>query len=132
MTENVDRKLITKKSAELLMSGAVMLPSHCPKCGAPLFKLKTGDIVCPIHGKVIIAKSEEDIAKASTESVLVELEKIVAERIAEICRFLRDRTGKEDDARLASDALQWLNVLEKIENIRKIRGSLAREEERKE
>ncbi|MGD2142812.1 MAG: Sjogren's syndrome/scleroderma autoantigen 1 family protein, partial [Candidatus Bathyarchaeota archaeon] len=35
-----------KSMAELLRSGATMLSRSCPECDSPLFKLKSGDIVC--------------------------------------------------------------------------------------
>ena len=124
----VDKNLIMKKSAELLMSGAVMLASHCPKCGAPLFKLKTGDIVCPIHGKVIIAKSEEDVVKASTENVLVMLENLVSSRIGEICKTLKSKPKPldyEEERVISRVLIDWLTVLEKIKSIK----GIGREEE---
>ncbi|HEU97496.1 MAG TPA: hypothetical protein ENO36_01385, partial [Fervidicoccus fontis] len=40
-----------------------MLPHSCPICGSPLFKLKNGDIVCPIHGKVAIVSDESEIVE---------------------------------------------------------------------
>ncbi len=120
-----DKSLIMKKSAELLMSGAVMLASHCPKCGAPLFKLKSGEIVCPIHGRVIIAKSEEDVVKASTENVLMMLEDLVSKRIGEICKVLSSKPKPMDyeEERIISRVLiDWLTVLEKIKSIKSIRS----------
>ena len=53
-----ESELGVKKAAELLRQGATMLEEPCPICKMPLFKLKNGDIVCPVHGKVYIAKNE--------------------------------------------------------------------------
>ncbi|NON62549.1 Sjogren's syndrome/scleroderma autoantigen 1 family protein, partial [Acidianus sp. RZ1] len=52
-----------KKAAELLRQGAVMLTDSCPICNYPLFRTKSGDVVCPTHGKVYLVKNDEEEAR---------------------------------------------------------------------
>lgn len=49
-----------KRMVQLLQQGAVMLAETCPICGLPLFRLKNGEVVCPIHGRVVIVSSDEE------------------------------------------------------------------------
>jgi len=37
---------VVRKMANLMMQGAVMLDKTCPLDGLPLFRLRTGEIVC--------------------------------------------------------------------------------------
>ncbi len=73
---------VAKRAAELLKQGAVMLPETCPLCGSPLFRLKNGDVVCPIHGKVILAKNEKEVIRVKEDEVIDDLIKKVLNLIS--------------------------------------------------
>jgi len=113
----MDKRESVKKMAELLRSGAVMLPQKCPvkECSLPLFKLKTGEIVCPVHGRVYLVSSDEEarevIAKLSITQALDRLEKKVVEILGKAIENPID-TGYRD-------LIGWLEVLERIIRIRK-------------
>jgi UPF0148 protein len=94
---------LVRKMARLMQSGAVMLEQTCPICGAPLFRLPNGDIVCPIHGRVRIVGSEEEASLAEAESVLREL---VAYSAGSIKKLISSGSGPEDIGR-------WIYVMEK-------------------
>lgn len=102
---------VVKRIAALVMQGAVMLPETCPLCGSPLLRLKSGDIVCPIHGKVIVVKSEEEAREVEIEATVSEVEHYAARKIKELM--------EEGEPR---EILLWLQVIEVGERIREVRG----------
>ncbi len=106
---------VVRKMADLLRSGATMLAEHCPKCGLPLFRLKTGEVVCPIHGRVYIVKSESEAAKVTVQGVLEELEKTLVEKISSNIASLRHADFTDEDKPRA--LILWLEALERTERI---------------
>ena len=62
-----------KRAAELLKEGAVMLQETCPICGSPLYKLKDGRIVCPIHGEIMKIKSKKEETAIKVDNALDDL-----------------------------------------------------------
>jgi len=116
--DSKDKRLAVKKMAELLRSGAVMLPQKCPAkdCSLPLFKLKSGEIICPLHGRVYLVSSDEEareiVSRLSVSSILDKLEKRVIEILG---KTLDDRMGEMD----YRDIIGWLEVLERITRIKK-------------
>ncbi len=105
-----NRNEIVRKMAELMRSGATMLDKSCPLCGAPLFKLRSGEIICPIHGPVRIVKSESEAVEILTDAVLDELEDFAARRIHEILTSLKSGDSPSEEQSLRS-LMQWLRVL---------------------
>jgi len=104
--------------AELLRAGATMLAETCPKCNSPLFRLKSGEVLCPIHGKVMVVRSEEEYATASATSVLMEVERIASTEISRALSEFRER-GKLDNETFKRLFL-WLRILERTERIKKL------------
>lgn len=110
---------IVKKMARLMMQGAVMLSERCPICGLPLFRLKTGEIICPVHGRVMIVSSEEEADEIRLDSTIRMVEKYAASRVEGLI-------GEEDPNRI----LEWLRVIEAVERIKQLRREAGREEKR--
>ncbi len=102
---------VVRKMADLLRAGATMLPERCPLCGLPLFRLRSGEVVCPIHGRVYIVRDESEVAKITVQGVLEELEKVVARRISEALE------GAKRGEPRARELSEWLDVLERAERI---------------
>ncbi|MEZ0289501.1 MAG: Sjogren's syndrome/scleroderma autoantigen 1 family protein [Sulfolobales archaeon] len=111
----LDREEAIRKMAELLRSGATMLAETCPICGSPLFKLKSGEVVCPIHGRVYIVSKDEEISKISTETVLNKLETIASRQIDLLLR----RMSEENEFETLEAISRWLDILIKIRAIRR-------------
>jgi UPF0148 protein len=66
-----------KKMAQMLQSGATMLDKYCPVCNNILFKIKNGQIFCPVCEKEIkIVKQKE----ASFQEVRPDLKSISTSR----------------------------------------------------
>ena len=114
----VDRQLALRKMSELLRAGATMLSETCPICGLPLFKLKSGEVVCPIHGRIFIARTEEEVAEASTLSVLTELEKAASTEISRFVKSIRSG-GLENESAALRTLTTWLDIIERVERIKR-------------
>ncbi len=102
---------VVKKMADLLRAGATMLSERCPVCGLPLFRLRSGEVVCPVHGRVYIVRDESEVSRVTVQGVLEELEKVVATRISESLE-----AAKRGEPR-ARELSEWLDVLERTERI---------------
>ncbi|RUM47069.1 MAG: hypothetical protein DSY37_03700 [Hyperthermus sp.] len=98
--------------ADLLRAGAAMLAERCPICGLPLFRLRSGEVVCPLHGRVYIVRDESEASKVTVKGVLEELERVAAQRIAEAVRDLRG-LGVESIGVIRD----WLEIIERAERI---------------
>lgn len=104
-----------KTMAELLKAGAVMLAETCPVegCALPLFKLKTGEVVCPVHGRVHIVRTDEEArevyARVYSSMVLEKLEMLTLKTIEELSR------SRDVDP---TDLIKWLEVLERVQRLK--------------
>jgi len=99
--------------ADLLRAGAAMLAERCPVCGLPLFRLKSGEVICPQHGRVFIVKTESEYRKVSAQSVLEELEKLATKKVGELISKLEKEHSKE----AISELREWLSILEQVERL---------------
>lgn len=112
-----DKSIAIKRSAELLKQGATMLSEQCPKCGSPLFKLKNGDTVCPVHGKIIIAREDYEIIQVSLEGVLAKIEEYATTRISSILQELS--RGDLDEMEGLRLLREWVELLDSIKRLKK-------------
>ena len=106
-------KHVIRQMADLLRAGATMLAERCPLCGLPLFRLRSGEIVCPQHGRVFVVKSEREYRKVSAQGVLEELEELATKKISELISKLEK--GYDRDA--IDELREWLNILEQVERL---------------
>ncbi len=105
----------TKIMAELLKSGAIMLAETCPVegCHLPLFKLRTGEVICPIHGRVHIVKTEEEAREVYTRTYLLYiLEKLEVYTLKTVENLLNSPDIEP------TEYIKWLEVLERIHRIK--------------
>ncbi|HIP57260.1 MAG TPA: hypothetical protein EYH02_04240 [Ignisphaera aggregans] len=109
------RDAVIKKMVELMRSGATMLAETCPLCNAPLLRLPSGEVQCPIHGRVFVAKTEEEVAEASVLGVLTELEKTASTILSRYVKTFKERNPSAEDLKFI---IHWLDVLERIERIK--------------
>jgi UPF0148 protein len=107
---------VVRRMTRLVAEGATMLAETCPVDGLPLFKLKSGDIVCPVHGKVWIVSSEAEAEEVEIDFIIRKVELQAAKRVYQLL--------SSDDA---SELIPWLNVIETAERIRNIRETRSRE-----
>jgi UPF0148 protein len=104
-----DPKVI-KIMTQLMAQGAVMLEQTCPICGLPLFRLKNGDVICPLHGKVYIVNSDEEAREVEIDETLRKLEYFASVR-------LRELMDKGD----VSEAGDLLSIMEQAERVMRLR-----------
>ncbi|HDD25776.1 MAG TPA: hypothetical protein ENF75_01645 [Acidilobales archaeon] len=102
--------------ADLLRAGARMLSETCPVCNSPLFRLRSGEVVCPIHGRVLIVKSESEVVTASTSAVLDSLETAIVRILSGKVKELAG--SKEVGYEEARDIVMWLEALERIRRVK--------------
>ncbi len=105
-----DPKVI-RRMTQLLMQGAVMLAETCPICGLPLFRLRSGETVCPVHGRIILVSSEEEAREVEVDAVIASVEHYAASRLRQLM--------EEGDPQ---GMIDWLRVIELTERIRSLRG----------
>ncbi|MEM3993709.1 MAG: Sjogren's syndrome/scleroderma autoantigen 1 family protein [Desulfurococcaceae archaeon] len=104
-----------KIMAELLKSGAVMLAEICPVegCNLPLFKLKSGEIVCPVHGKIHVVKTDEEAREVYSMTYMSH----VLDRLESLALRTIESLSNIPDAD-PTDLIKWLEVVERIQRLK--------------
>ncbi|MGC9113045.1 Sjogren's syndrome/scleroderma autoantigen 1 family protein [Acidilobus sp.] len=95
---------------QLMAQGGVMLEQTCPICGLPLFRLKSGDVVCPLHGKVYIVSSDEEAREVEIDETIKRLEYFASLK-------LRELMDKGD----IGEAGDLLGIMEQAERVLRLR-----------
>jgi UPF0148 protein len=91
-----------------------MLAERCPLCGLPLFRLKSGEVLCPEHGRVYLVKDETEYIQATIQGVLEQLERLAAERLSKVMDLIARGEASDEATKLI---IGWLDVLERAERI---------------
>ncbi len=108
-----------KKMAALLRDGNTLLGDACPQCNSPLFKLKTGEIVCAsCDKKVIIIKNEAQVDRILQNNIIDDSIKVINMKI----RSLQQEIDLEKDFDELYKLMRLFNVyleaLEKLQNLK--------------
>jgi len=111
---------VVKRMSELLRAGAVMLDLACPLCNAPLFKLKSGEVVCPTHGPVRVVKTDSEAIEALSQSVLDRLEALATSRIGSLVDSIDRAPSVDEEGRLLDELERWLEVLERVKRLKSL------------
>ncbi|WP_229768204.1 Sjogren's syndrome/scleroderma autoantigen 1 family protein [Sulfodiicoccus acidiphilus] len=93
-----------------------MLGDACPECGSPLFKLKSGDVVCPQHGKVVIVKDDQEELKVKSEVLLSQVEERLIQGLERASGKIREAP---EDPDVVNQVIRYLEALERVRRIRK-------------
>lgn len=112
---------VAKKGAELLRQGATMLPHSCPICGSPLFKLKNGDVVCPLHGKVAIVSDESEVVEEVSIPLFTKIEEKILRQLDMLSEDVGRTSSYDEDIKLSRAIAGWLEVIERLRMLRKER-----------
>jgi len=103
-----------KRMADMLRKGSTLTDLACPACSAPLFRLKSGEILCvKCEKKVIIVKEGEDPEKIKNTLILENLESTLLTRIQEIQNRLQHEKNMEEIEKISSTLSTLLESLEK-------------------
>ncbi len=114
-----DRSKVIKRMVELMRSGAVMLDQQCPICGSPLFRLRSGEIACPIHGSVRVVRSESEAIEAMSEAILDEVEQLASRKLHELVVALE--SGDVNVAECVDSLIKWLSVLRLCREVKNLK-----------
>jgi len=113
-------KTTISRMALLLKSGATMLNELCPACRVPLFKLKTGDVLCPSCGqRFLLVSSDEEEMRARASLTLQALETTILEKI-ELLRM--KAAGAESIEELVDVGRALATYLQVLELARRVRS----------
>lgn len=116
-----DEKELLSKMASLLKSGAIMLDMMCPTCKVPLFKLKSGEVVCPKCGqRFVIVSSDEEESRVKADMVLSSLEQAAVQKINSLIMSLSTSETFEE---LTEIGRALITLLQVIQLSRQIRGA---------
>ncbi|MGB9709088.1 Sjogren's syndrome/scleroderma autoantigen 1 family protein [Infirmifilum uzonense] len=108
-----EEKVVLAKMASLLKSGATMLDKTCPYCNVPLFRLKSGEVICPKCGqKFILVMSDEEELRARSGLVLQSLEQTVVEKLQILQNSLSVVSSPEDMYEIGKAIMMLLQILE--------------------
>ena len=111
-----------KKMADMLRKGSTLTDLACPACSAPLFRLKSGEILCvKCEKKVIIVKEGVDPEKIKKSIILENLEKTLLTRITEMQNRLQHETNIQEIEKIS---LTLSTLLESLEKTRKTKRNL--------
>ncbi len=108
-----------RKMAELLKAGATMLSMTCPVDKVPLFKLRSGEVICPVCGtRFYIVKDEAERVAATSSIALENLERTVVSKIVQLNDSLRTLNADMVSKDMLESLKLWLEILEKIRSLR--------------
>ncbi|MDT7895545.1 MAG: Sjogren's syndrome/scleroderma autoantigen 1 family protein [Desulfurococcales archaeon] len=113
--ERIGSSELVKRMSELLKAGAAMLAETCPSCGSPLFRLRGGEVICPLHGKVFLVRSDEEASTASVISVLSKIEDLASVKMMELVKRLSTNNDPLDLESLS----KWLEIVQRIQEIKR-------------
>jgi UPF0148 protein len=107
-----------KRMAELLKSGAAMLPETCPECGTPLFRKGT-ETFCPKCNKpVVIIRSAAQETRLKSERILEDSEQTLLAKIQEVTSALKIEKDPEKLLKYGNALASWLDAIEKLRRLK--------------
>ncbi len=108
---------LSKRMAELLKAGAIMLNDYCPDCHVPLFKLRDGQIICPSCNRRAFYVKEGEEYVVETMITLENLRKTITSKLSQLnvsISMEQDINQLYEETKLL---LALLEVLEKLEKL---------------
>jgi len=119
MSQKKDDKDLVREMAVLLKSGAAMLDYLCPDCNVPLFKLKTGEIICPkCKRRFVIVSGEEEEFKVRGDLIIKEVERAAIEQLHRFSRQLSSASTPHDAVEVSNVLLSLLEIVRLTRKIR--------------
>jgi UPF0148 protein len=107
-----------KKMAELLKSGAAMLPETCPECGTPLFR-KGSETFCPKCNKpVVIIRSAQQESRLKSERILEDSEQTLLGKIQEVNLAMKIEKDPEKLFQYGNALASWLDAIERLRRLK--------------
>jgi UPF0148 protein len=107
-----------KKMAELLKSGAAMLPENCPECGTPLFRRGSETFCAKCNKPVVIVRSAEQETRLMTDKILEDSEQTLLAKIQEVNLAMKIEKDPEKLLAYGNALATWLGAIEKLRRLR--------------
>jgi len=97
-----------------------MLPQACPDCKTPIFKLKSGEIICPCCNRpVVFAKFTEAEKVATGSATISQLEEVIMNRISSLRETMASTEDPHDLEKVTRTLVLLFDLLERV---RKTKG----------
>jgi len=97
-----------------------MLDQVCPNCRVPLFRLKSGEVICPKCGqRFIIVQTDEEELEVRGNIVLQELERAAVEKLWRVAALIKESQDYSQIAEAVDTALSLLRVVDYSRRIRR-------------
>ncbi|MEM3832056.1 MAG: Sjogren's syndrome/scleroderma autoantigen 1 family protein [Thermoprotei archaeon] len=109
--------VLSKRMAELLKAGAIMLNDYCPDCHVPLFKLRDGQIICPSCNKRAFYVKEGEEYVVETMITLENLRKTITSKLSQLNISI---SMEQDTNQLYEETKLLLALLEALERLEKL------------
>jgi len=120
-SKTIDEEERFRRMASALKRGWIMLQDSCPRCGTPLFKKPSGEILCVYcNVPVKIVSSEEEAEEIEIELAL----RRVRVNLTKYLSHLSDRLGlsKDEDPDILRRMNTAADVLSKVDSMIHKRG----------
>ncbi|MHA1144739.1 MAG: Sjogren's syndrome/scleroderma autoantigen 1 family protein [Candidatus Helarchaeota archaeon] len=107
-----------KKMAQMLRKGYTMVSDVCPACQSPLFLDKSKQLFCAnCEKRVIKTKGDEGITALMQESGLLELKKVLNQKLNYINALISKEKNLDELNSLLRVLLALLDSIERIKRI---------------
>jgi UPF0148 protein len=107
-----------KKMAELLKSGAAMLPETCPECGTPLFRKGSETFCAKCNKPVVIIRSAEQETRLMADKILEDSEQTLLAKIQEVNLAMKIEKDPEKLLAYGNALATWLGAVERLRRLR--------------
>lgn len=108
---------LSKRMAELLKAGAIMLNDYCPDCHVPLFKLRDGQIICPSCNRRVFYVKEGEEYVAETMITLENLKKTITSKLSQLNVAMSVEQNIDQLYEQTKLLIALLEALEKLEKL---------------
>ncbi|MDD1776054.1 MAG: hypothetical protein LUP94_01715 [Candidatus Methanomethylicus sp.] len=101
--------------SDLLRSGATMLSQTCPDCKVPLFKLPSGEIICPSCNRRAVFTSSNEVEKVKVEAETTnELDDVILEKTRRLKSLMAKTDNPEQLEKLAKTLIILYDLLDRV------------------
>ena len=104
-----------KKMSDLLRGGATMLSQTCPDCNIPLFKMPSGEVICPGCNRRVVFTTSSDMGRVKTETETTsELDDVILEKTRKIKNLMARTDDPEQLEKLARTLMALYDLLDRV------------------
>ncbi len=105
-----------KRMTNLLRQGATLLSISCPACGSPLFRLRSGELYCPVCQKRVV-RAEKEALRLSQSEIISSLNRTICRKLMELNELIMKEEDQERLSIYLKNLISWLEALEKAQRL---------------